>query len=514
MSKLNTKTLKNKVNITVNYLNDPNYYYTTEMVRLNLDETREEDIRNGIGFIITQTQKITKDIKNQDGIFSSRFGSNSMSDSDAFTDKYRCACGHLRGKINAGMECPNCKTIVRFLDDNISTVGFLVTKQNQWIINPALYAALASFIGSHKLDNIIKARVPVNEDGIEMPIAVDPNDPYAGIGMVEFHNRFEEVMEYYHAKNLNNPNKEMAYFDIIDAHSKGQVWCHTIPVYTSLLRPISLENGSLKYEECNDEFRILAELVKRIRKDNLGINRKTKELTSLLYDIQVNYNKLYEKLLNILARKKGDYRSAIGGRYCYSARSVIIQDTKLRCDEIILPFAMLLELLQQVIINILVRSYHCSYAVAYSKWHMAQITSHDKIIYNIINGLIKDRERGLPVLINRNPSIQKGSLLFTYAVGISDDYTMSLNTQILPHLGADFDGDTLNSLYLYNESFINVAKTVLSPRYMYISNNDGLCNKDSFPARDIIINANAMKSIHRRYSAEQLERIRQCQKMV
>ena len=44
---------------------------------------------------------------------------------------------------------------------------------------------------------------------------------------------------------------------------------------------------------------------------------------------------------------------------------------------------------------------------------------------------------GLPVIINRNPTIGYGSILHMYCVGIVDSYTMAVPLQILPLLAAD-----------------------------------------------------------------------------
>ena len=74
-------------------------------------------------------------------------------------------------------------------------------------------------------------------------------------------------------------------------------------------------------------------------------------------------------------------------------------------------------------------------------------------------------------------------------------------------------GDTLNILYLYNKDFINQAEQILSPRVMYISRNDGRCNGDMLPARDTIINANALKGLCD-YTDEEIEKIRRLQAMV
>ena len=70
-------------------------------------------------------------------------------------------------------------------------------------------------------------------------------------------------------------------------------------------------------------------------------------------------------------------------------------------------------MLQQVIINILVKTYNFSYAEAYKKWYKAQVTGNDQVVYDIIDGLIKDNPNGgIPFLINRNP---KQLMLFSVA---------------------------------------------------------------------------------------------------
>ena len=63
----------------------------------------------------------------------------------------------------------------------------------------------------------------------------------------------------------------------------------------------------------------------------------------------------------------------------------------------------------------------------------------DPTIIAIIEGLIRDSDRGIPVLINRNPTISIGGIIQAYVVGICDDYTMSISLQIIKGLAADFD---------------------------------------------------------------------------
>ena len=211
----------------------------------------------------------------------------------------------------------------------------------------------------------------------------------------------------------------------------------------------------------------------------------------------------------MLAKKKGDIRSAIGGRFCFTSRSVIKQDVTLKADQVKLPFIGLCELLQQIIINILVKSYNCSYSDARKKWYKCKISNNDKEIYDIIMGLINVKG-GLPVLINRNPTINRGGILSCKVVGINNDYTMSISLLVLKLLAADFDGDTLNIMYLYNDDFIKAADEVMSPRQMFISNNDGCCNADLLHSRDVIINANSLKGLYT-YTEEEKNKIRMLQ---
>ena len=90
---------------------------------------------------------------------------------------------------------------------------------------------------------------------------------------------------------------------------------------------------------------------------------------------------------------------------------------------------------------------------------------------------------------------------------------MSISLLVLKLLAADFDGDTLNIMYLYNKDFIKIADEVMSPRQMFISNNDGYCNADLLHSRDTIINANSLKSLYQ-YTEEEKMKIRKLQNYI
>ena len=86
---------------------------------------------------------------------------------------------------------------------------------------------------------------------------------------------------------------------------------------------------------------------------------------------------------------------------------------------------------------------------------------------------------------------------------INDDYTMSMPLQVLKGLAADFDGDTLNIIYVPNYNFVENALEIFDPRNsMMISRNTGEVNIRTLPIKDTIINANNLINLGRKYYSE------------
>lgn len=479
------------------------YFYQTKLVRYNLDKVRVDDVETGKGFIIKAPKGIKKDIKLQSGIFSNRYGST-LDDVDSFNGKYRCDCGLTRGSVHHGDICPHCGRLVTYRDDDVSIFGYLVLKDKYWIIHPNMYRSIEAFIGANRLNRIIEPDVKVDKNGREIPDPPQKNgdEPFRHIGMLQFKERFDEIMEFY-LKRF--PTKRNYYNNIM--MDKELIFTHTVAVFSSLLRPSKLDNGSLRYEKTNEYYNLLSSLVYNCNKDKLRIDRRKKEKLQLLYDIQFQYNELYIEIKEIISKKKGDIRSALGGRVNFSSRSVIKQATDLKANEVRLPLFGLLELLQQLIINILVKTYNFPYPDAYKKWYKAQLSGTDKVVNSIVEKLIEDSDGGLDLLINRNPTISFGGVIKCKCVGVNYDYTMSVSLLVLKILAADFDGDTLNIYLSHNKAFIEIAERIISPIQMFISHNDGRCNIDMIHSRDTIINANALKNISR-YSEQEKQKIK------
>jgi tellurite resistance-related uncharacterized protein len=256
-------------------------------------------------------------------------------------------------KVNNGLLCPICHTKVKYVSNDFSITGWIKINEPHFIIHPNMFKKLISFIGRKNLDSIINLDYKIDEDGFQ--IKKDPlkNNPFIGLGFEEFRTRFDEVMEFFRNKHKNNPTK-LEFYDDIMSHKK-LIFTHSLPVYTSQLRPYSIKKNHFNFEGNNAKYNVIAGTAAKLNKAEFNSRGRKKPTNQLIYDIQMNFMEIYADLEKIIAQKKGYFRSLNGGRYNFTARNVIIPDPELRIDEIILPYSTLIELMSLTIINILTK---------------------------------------------------------------------------------------------------------------------------------------------------------------
>lgn len=435
-----------RIAVTTSYPQSDEYEYETCIERINLDEERYSDVYNGKGFVVTSSKPIKDDIRDPNGIFSGRFGMT-LQDVQANASRFKCSCGNITSKFMSGETCPICGTKVEYVGDDFSYFGWLVLKNPYYVIHPTLFMSLSSFIGAEVFNNIIKIQSKKDEDGNDMETKIPKNEPFYGIGMMEFYNRYDEIMEYYRLKHKTT-SKQDTYNDCMA--NRDKIFTQSIPVFTTLLRPYKLDGDELHFEGTNAIYKMCAVLVEKINKDNLRMNSKAKAKNELLYNLQMKIKELYDEICKIISGKKGTIRQLYGGRFNFTNRSVIIPDPTLRPDQVRLSYPALCGLLQQRIINVLQKSHNMHYHQAYI-YLERHAEDHDPLITMIIEGFIKNdcNGKGIALIINRNPTIAYGGILQCYCVGIGYGYTMSMPLTVLKGLAADFDGDTLTNRAVY-----------------------------------------------------------------
>ena len=313
--------------ITVNYSypNNDEFEYTAHMERIDMDKECEHDLKINEGFIISNPKTtIKKDIKDANGLFSIKFGQK-LGDMNPFIDRYSCACGQLKSRINHGIECPNCHTLCKYVDDDFKMFGWIKLNDEYPIIHPDLYKQLDALFGKSKYDkksrnrqkgsklkNILDYDIPIDVNGNEVPldeIPEKPNEPWYGFGMLYFINHFDEILEYYHKLN---PKKEDIYQDIIMDREK--VFIHSIPVFTSHLRPMDISAGSMYFEKCTAIYNMMVKLAHRVNKCKTKVDRNPKAKSQQMFNLQMKTMELYDEVVSILSGKRGSLRMLVGGR--------------------------------------------------------------------------------------------------------------------------------------------------------------------------------------------------------
>ena len=508
--------------VHLNYPQNEEYDYFTKLERIDLDKSCSADLSNGHGFIILEPQAINKTIKSDCSIFSSKFG-RSLQDKDPYINRYSCKCGYTQGSFrsvpdDANFNCPICHTPVKLIGDDFTYFGWIKLKDQYCVIHPLMYKSLESLIGTSNLAAIIEPEVELDGNGKPMSnydkrIFKKQNarafkkkgkidQTYAGIGMLDFRDHFQEIIDYFYSKK---PAKKDVYDDIME--NKDIVFTHSIPVYTTQLRIAKVENKRFTFESTNADFNLLAKLAAQVNKDNLYIYRNRKYQNQLLWDMQSKISHLTTEIINILAGKKGIIRSTISGRIAFTSRTVITPGAKLHMDEIWMPYFALCILLEQVIINVLQKSYNITYAKAYKIWYYASMQEDPRVRAIIENLIAAGKVSGL---LNRNPTISYESMLYVRVTKCTSGFSLTINSWCLCGLGADFDGDTLNFLMIYNEAFRKQCEQIYSPRNAFcISRDDGMLNRNVNIFKDTMINMSTLVDMCREnYSQDQLAKIK------
>ena len=458
---------------------------------IDIDKQAELDIRTGLGMIITKPikdRKTTDNTYNKGGIRSDWFYSEMQSD-NAFQERYSCECGKLMGKSYESMTCPYCGTSVKLVDINLEKFGYIKLKDYR-IIHPALYMFLDNMFGTKNkksiLANIIKSpkfkdKSNKNNNIKDENIEYDRDQPFAGIGMIEFQKRFDEIFEFYVNKNKRNSNMEgnAAFIRL----NKDKLFIQYIPVFSSALRFSMIQDDINFVNKADKLYNIIYSAVSRLNKatDTLTVSSK-------LPYIQKKVQEVYDFLFKLLNKKDGVIKSiTMAGRNNMTSRNVIIPNSELAADQIILSYISFLEMYKFEIIQKLAETQKITESQAFNEWFMGCIRFSEKI-YKIIQQMIKKDETY--VLINRPPTIDWGSILQMRIMDVTrdiNDLTMSIPLMITPGMNADFDGDNLTIVKLSSRDQIRDYRKYNPRLYSMISHDDGRLNKNMLPIKDLAV---------------------------
>jgi hypothetical protein len=293
--------------------------------------------------------------------------------------------------------------------------------------------------------------------------------------------RIPGILKYYHDLHGKKEEKIRSFLEGVD-----EVFTDKIPVISIVLRPAMRTADGLKLDELNNVYINILKNVE-ILNDEVNLTEIIRDITVEL--IQAEYFQLSTKIMDNIKSKSGLIRNQImGTRVNFSARNIISPaKAGYKVDEIVLPYLTFLYLYKLEIVNIVSRIKGISLFEAEEVWHKASLKV-DQEVYKVMKKIITDEEIG--ILLNRNPTISYGSMLYLRVAGIKDDYedwTMSIHNGILSLLAGDYDGDVLNVISLKDSEMKEVFREVFSPVSLIIDSNNGKFNTALNLERDQVL---------------------------
>lgn len=260
---------------------------------------------------------------------------------------------------------------------------------------------------------------------------------------------------------------------------------NVIPVIPAELRPIvQLPNGKIVKSELNDVYLRIIRRNNRIKnmleeEDYFIVNtmvnyakRALQEAVDNLFDNErcnrprtTSDGRIVTSLISILIRKKGYLRfNTLGKRVDFSARTVIVGDSKLSHDQCGLPQEMALKLYTPFIIHRLIQQ-------GKTKREANQLISE---MNNYALQILKEVIFQHPVILNRAPTLHRLNIQSFYVKLVSGK-AIRLHPLVTSAFNADFDGDQM-AVHLPLSKM-----SVLECRKILLSTNNILNSKDGKP---------------------------------
>lgn len=460
------------------------------------------DLNNGKAIIITNSENFNKKtMEGSDGsIFTKEFGPTINVEQNM--REFSCFCGKTIGKYRQGKICPSCnEPVVQQFGANLLRSGW-VDLGGFSVILPAAYSMIERVISPRNLQGILDYKADIGISGQLKETKHTSKTPYNNIGMMEFKRRFREIILFYAAIRKQDDRAKIL------LAQEDKIFTDVINIMAPEQRPAFVsqnskdtKNNRLHFDEINRLYTSIiskaATLKRRAAQNNISVQ-------SVLWSIQEELQALYTTIIKTkLSGKKGLTQSRlIGTRMSFSSRMVIVSHTndKSRMDGIGMSYKAFITLHELELINCLKRGYGPESFTRMTVWEIIEYIHNslasdklDPVIYNLIQLMIHHKEGGIYCVVNRNPTIDIGSIQVARVVEVNpdpEDYTMSLFLSVLAPFTADFDGDVLNVFSLKEKCVKDAFNRAYNSRYLVLdrTGEDSYFNSDFSVYKDIMTN--------------------------
>ena len=352
-----------------------------------------------------------------------------------------CECGYFTGNYYKDVICPYCRTRVKETE-NVKIDVVLQIPLGIYVMHPQMYLILTS--------SPLKSYVPYlfdpmfDHDRIAKEIGHLVNKRGFLYTPDEFIKLIHDIASVKYRNIPDSINKMLSVF---------------IKYKHLLFTDKLLVCSAIHTIESRANIRIVDKQIRNLLKsifDMLSIRFKPKFSSKRTYStIYKSYNTFITYIKNLivsrLQKKPAMLKGSISGSVSFfTLRAVINPITEPHeGDEIHVSYKGLVELFRLHLISKLVHDYkfRTKDAVNYLYQHRTHV---DPLLLECLNKLIEESPfKGIPVLLDRNPSLKFHSVTLVYITKIITADVIKMSNIIMPPMNADIDGDALQFVLLH-----------------------------------------------------------------
>lgn len=372
--------------------------------------------------------------------------------SDLLSNIPTCECGGVTGEYNLGIICDNCNTECAHVHGVLESLIWLRAPLGvHALINPAAFTILSDHFTKSNF-NVIHWLADSSYNTVaKRPPFLDYIESFGfKRGLNYFYENFDAIMEVLLGmKAFDKQGKKNTRDNIREFITRYRhcIFCKYVPLPNKAMIVLEETNSGIYVDnaltKAIDAIRTLVGIDSQIT----NFTQKVKENRSIKCISKLSsFYKDYFK--TTFAKKEGIFRKHIfGTRSHFSLRSVISSITDPhKYDEIYVPWCIAINVLKQHLRNKLTKQGMIPNQIeSFLNNHVYQ---YSPLLDNIFKELIAEAgPKGIPCVLTRNPSLQRGSCLHLNISRIKIDLadrTISLSILSVSSLNADFDGDEVS----------------------------------------------------------------------
>ena len=387
-------------------------------------------------------------------------------DGDTLNIHPQCECGAISGEFNVGVVCPDCGVPVMAVTERpLESVLWVKPPQGVDVfINPQVWKILSDRM-THKGINILRW---VCDPQMTIPSSVVAKLPKNLFslpierGINHFYRNFEQYMQLFMNEDVvvGTRHQKKTLWEFL-MKWRSAIFATHLPV-PSKLNFITEKTVTSTYVDTTMTAAVDAVwTISSTEHPPRPLSLRTRMSRSVKANMLLS--EYYEKFISdILVGKKGWFRKHVfGSRLHFTARAVIssLSDNH-RYDELHLPWSLSIMLFKIHLTSKLIKR-------GFTPNECTRLLHEHSVQYNpLIDELFQEMIRespydGIPVLLNRNPSLVRGSIQALRVTKIKTDTrinSISLSVLILKAFNADFDGDALNLTLILDDRMYRAAQ--------------------------------------------------------